>query len=61
MKNTRKVTNKVLDAIAEGTLDVQVVLAAALSYMSEDDVADMASVNCFFDYEEEDEEDDVVR
>jgi len=65
MKNTRKVTNQLLELIENGVLDPQVVLGACLSYMSEADVADMAHVNELLDYkdddddEEEEEEEDV--
>ena len=41
-RETRKITNKVYDALAEGTLSWQAVAEAALAYMSEDEIADMA-------------------
>lgn len=56
MANTRKVTNRLLDMVAEGVLDPQVVLEACLSYMSEASVADMAHCNELI-VEEEEEED----
>lgn len=56
MANTRKVTNQLLDMVAEGVLDPQVVLEACLSYMSEASVADMAHCNELI-VEEEEEED----
>jgi hypothetical protein len=41
MNNTRKATNQILDLIADGLLDNQVVLHELLcSYLSEADVAD---------------------
>jgi hypothetical protein len=52
--STRKVTNKLLELIEEGVLDAQTVLSACLSYMSEDDVADMAHANELLEEEEED-------
>jgi len=55
-RETRKITNKVYDALAEGTLSWQAVAEAALAYMSEDEIADMAHENEFFLYEQEDED-----
>ena len=54
----RKVTNQILNDIDEGLLDRDEVIMACLKYMSEDEVADMAHVNEFFqdDETEEDEE-----
>jgi hypothetical protein len=52
---TRQVTEKILEAVSEGVLTWEVVAMSALSYMSEDEVADMAVSNEFFLYEEEDE------
>ena len=50
---TRKVTNQLLEFIDEGVLDAREVLAAALMYMSEADVTDMAHSNDFLIDEEE--------
>ena len=47
-------TNKILQLLGEGMLDVDAVLNAALDSMSDSDVADMAERNEFFP-EEEDE------
>lgn len=55
---TRKVTNKVLDAADEGVLTWEQIATAALKYMSEDEVADMAHVNEFFAYEDEEDDED---
>jgi hypothetical protein len=41
----------------EGGLDRDTVIMAALNYLSEDDVKDMAQANGFFDDEDEDEDD----
>jgi hypothetical protein len=41
----RKVTNQILEAVDDGLLDPNQVLLAALKYMSEDEVADMARIN----------------
>jgi hypothetical protein len=55
---TRKVTNKVLEAADEGLLTWEHIASAALKYMSEDQVADMAHANEFFMYEEDDDEEE---
>ena len=57
----REATNKILELIEEGVLDRDTVIMAALKYMSEDEVADMALANEFFDedsYYEDEEEDE---
>ena len=48
----REATNKILEMIEDGILDRDTVIMAALKYMSEDEVADMARANELF-YEEE--------
>lgn len=53
----RHYTNKILEALDEGGLDRDTVIMAALSYMSEDEVKDLAHVNAFFEDEDEDEDD----
>ena len=58
MANARQMTNKIYDAVNEGLLTWEQVAEAALCYMSEDEVADMAHSNEFFMWEEEDEEDE---
>lgn len=58
MYQTRKITNKIRDAVAEGVLSYEQVAEAALKYMSEDEVADMAHVNEFFQFEDELEDED---
>lgn len=50
---TRKVTNQLLELVDDGVLDAREVLIAALKYMSEDDVADMAHSNDLITEEEE--------
>jgi hypothetical protein len=45
MRNVRQVTCQVLELVEMGLLDPVKVMEAALSYMSEDDVADMARAN----------------
>jgi hypothetical protein len=54
---TREYTNKVLEAVEEGLLDRDMVIMACLKCMSEKDVEDMCDVNCFFEHEEEEDED----
>lgn len=52
----RKATNKLLEMVEEGALDSKQVMKACLGYMSEADVADMASAEGFIEDEEESEE-----
>ena len=54
----RKATNKVIDLAEEGVLSWEAIARAALDYMSEDEVADMAQCNEFIEDEFEDEEED---
>ena len=56
--DTRKVTNKIYDAVDQGILTWEQVAQGALQYMSEDDVAAMAHNEEFFLYEEEEEDED---
>ena len=56
----REATNRILELIEEGVLRPETVVMAALKYMSEDEVADMAHINefdTFFDEEEEEDDD----
>lgn len=55
MSDPRKVTNELLDKIAQGILDEDTVINACLSYMSEDDVADMCQSEGFLTIEEDEE------
>ncbi len=58
-RETRKVTNRIYDALEDGSLTYQQVAEAALIFMSEDDVAEMAHANeLFLGMDEEDDEDD---
>jgi hypothetical protein len=52
---SREATNKLLEAIEEGRLPKSAVILECLSYMSEDDVADMCHCAGFLDDEEGDE------
>ena len=56
---TREFTNKILEAVAEGLLDKDMVIMACLKYMSEQQVKDMAEANEFF-MDEEDEDEDLM-
>lgn len=60
MRDVREITNKIYDAVDEGVLTWETVAAAALSYMSEDEVAEMAQLNEFFAYEDEEEEEYLI-
>ena len=53
---TREATNRILEEIEEGILDRDTVIMAALKYMSEDEVKDMAYLNEFFNLYAEEEE-----
>ena len=57
---SREYTNKILEAVAEGLLDKDMVIMACLKYMSEQQVKDMAEANEFFMDEEEDEDEDLM-
>lgn len=55
MSDVRKVTNQLYDLVDEGLLDWEIIARACLSYMSENDVADMADYNYLIDDENDDE------
>lgn len=55
MSDVRKVTNQLLDLAYDGVLSWEYIAIACLQYMSERDVADMASDNYFIDDENDDE------
>ena len=50
----RTQTNKLLEMMDEGLISAQAIAEMALSYMSEDDVADMMRSNDILDDEEDD-------
>ena len=58
MTGVRQATDKILEMVDEGILDKDTVIMSCLKYMSEDDVADMAHSNEFFNNDEEDDDDD---
>ena len=58
MGNVRKATNKVIEMAEAGVISWETIARAALQYMSEDEVADMAQCNEFIDDEFEDEEEE---
>ena len=51
----RTATCKVIELVENGVLSWETVARAALDYMSEDEVADMARCNDFIEDEEEDD------
>ena len=56
MSDPRKATNRLLEIVNDGVLDPYTALLACLSYLSEDEVADMCHMNGFFEDDEEDED-----
>lgn len=58
MNNVRQATNKLIELCEEGILSWESVALAALRYMSEDDVADMAHCNELIAEEEEENEEE---
>ena len=53
--HVREATEKLIDLAEEGVLSWETIARAALNYMSEDEVADMAQYNeCIEDEEEDD-------
>ena len=52
--HVREATEKLIDLAEEGVLSWEAIARAALNYMSEDEVADMAQCNEFIDDESED-------
>lgn len=57
-RDVREMTNKIWEAMDEQILDPRTVAEAALSYLSESQVADMARINEWFSYEDEEDNDD---
>ena len=53
----RTQTTRLLDMIADGVISAQAVAEMALTYMSEDDVADMMQCNDILEDEDLDEDD----
>ena len=53
----RTQTTRLLDMMADGVISAQAVAEMALSYMSEDDVADMMQCNDILEDEDFDEDD----
>jgi len=51
----RTQTTKLLEMMDEGLISAQAIAEMALSYMSEDDVADMRRANDILDEEDEDD------
>ena len=55
---TRRATCRLLEMVEEGVLDRDALILACFKYMSEDEVADMAHINGFFENDEENEPED---
>ena len=45
MRNENRASNKLIDMCEEGLLGYENVVSMCLSYMSEDDIADMMDIN----------------
>ena len=58
MGNVRKATNKLIEMAENCIISWETIARAALQYMSEDEVADMAQCNEFIEDEDEDEEEE---
>lgn len=56
----REITNKLLEMVDSEILDRDILIAACLKYMSEDEVHDMAELNEFLVHAEMDVEDDFT-
>jgi hypothetical protein len=56
---TREATRKILEMVEEGLLDKDALILSCLNYMSEDEVADMARANDFFEWDEDTEEEET--
>jgi len=52
-RTSRKATTRLLDMMDEGIIDPRSLVVMALNWMSESDVAEMASRNDLFETEEE--------
>ena len=56
--HVREATEKLIDLAEEGVLSWEAIARAALDYMSEDEVADMAQCNEFIEDKDEDEDEE---
>ena len=52
----RQATIAILEMVDDGILDARTALSAALGWMSDDEVEEMATANQFLEYPDEDEE-----
>jgi hypothetical protein len=57
----RNVTNQLLEAVAQGTLDKDVLIRDLLGWMSEDDVAEFADRNDYVCLHDEEDDEDVCQ
>ena len=58
MNDVRKETCRLLEMVDDGYLDPMMALRMCVSYMSEDEVADMMRINDLLEDEEDEEEDE---
>lgn len=52
----RQATNTILEMVDDGILDARTALSAALGWMSDEEVEEMATANEFLEYPDEDQE-----
>jgi hypothetical protein len=57
-RQPREATRKLLQMVEDGILDYKMIAIAALGYMSEDEVRDMAESEGFIEDEEDEEVDE---
>ena len=53
---SRQATRKVLEMAEEGIIDWESVARDCMNYMSEDEVADMARINGYLEFDEDEDE-----
>jgi len=56
VRNTRKITIQLMELADQDILDWQTIAEACLQYMSESEVADMATINGLLPEEDDEEE-----
>ena len=59
-REIRQATLALLEMVDEGMLDARDALAAALGYMTDDEVEDMAVANQFMEYADDEEDDEEL-
>jgi hypothetical protein len=58
MRNTRKITVQLMELADQDILDWQTIAEACLQYMSESEIADMATINGLLPEKDDDEEEE---